>query len=217
MEKITKRIVNIILFVSFLTLIICMLISKKEDAEIQAESIAQHTGDTTGKKLVIQIEEINQDNIEVDVEKVQKKNTKEYPKVVVANTYKGYDVCAKLEIPSISLVTNVLKNYSTSALNISVTKFWGVEPNQIGNFCVAGHNFKNKNMFRNLKKLNIGDKLYIADKEVGKVEYEVFDMYKVFPEDTSCLTPSTTNKREVTLITCTTDSKQRIVVKAKET
>ena len=125
-------------------------------------------------------------------------------------------MCAELEIPAISLVTNILKSYSTTALNISVTKFWGVEPNQIGNCCIAGHNFKNKNMFRNLKKLNLGDKLFIADNEVGKVEYEIFDIYKVFPEDTSCLTPATTDKREVTLITCTTDSKKRIIVKAKE-
>jgi len=216
MEKIAKRVINIILFVAFLTLIICMGISKKEESKIQSESIIQQDGDSTEKKLVTQIEEINQDNNEVDMEKVQKTNTKEYPKVEIEKTYKGYDVCAKLEIPAISLVTNVLKNYSTSALNVSVTKFWGVEPNQIGNFCVAGHNFKNKNMFRNLKKLNVGDKLFVTDENIGKVEYEIFDIYKVFPEDTSCLIPFVAEEREVTLITCTTDSKQRIIVKAKE-
>ena len=216
MEKIAKRVINIILFVAFLTLIICMGISKKEESKIQSESIIQQDGDSTEKKLVTQIEEINQDNNEVDMEKVQKTNTKEYPKVEIEKTYKGYDVCAKLEIPAISLVTNVLKNYSTSALNVSVTKFWGVEPNQIGNFCVAGHNFKNRNMFRNLKKLNIGDRLFVTDEKIGKVEYEIFDIYKVFPEDTSCLTSSIAGEREVTLITCTTDSKQRIIVKAKE-
>lgn len=216
MEKITKRMVNIILFVGFFTLIICMGISKKEEAKIQLESIGQQIGDSTEKKLVTQIEETNQDHIDTDSEKIEKSNTKEYPKVEIDKTYKGYDVCAKLEIPSISLVTNVLKNYSTSALNISVTKFWGVEPNQIGNFCVAGHNFKNKNMFRNLKKLNIGDRIFVTDEKIGKVEYEIFNAYKVFPEDTSCLTPSIADEREVTLITCTTDSKQRIIVKAKE-
>ena len=216
MEKIAKRVINIILFVAFLTLIICMGISKKEEAKIRSESIVQQAGDSTEKKLVTQIEEINQDNIGVDKEKVEKSNTREYPKVKIEKNYKGYDVCAKLEIPSISLVTNVLKNYSTSALNVSVTKFWGVDPNQIGNFCVAGHNFKNKNMFRNLKKLNIGDRLFVTDEKIGKVEYEIFDIYKVFPEDTSCLTSSIAGEREVTLITCTTDSKHRIIVKAKE-
>lgn len=216
MEKIAKRVINIILFVAFLTLIICMGISKKEEAKIRSESIVQQAGDSTEKKLVTQIEEINQDHIDADSEKVEKSNTREYPKVKIEKTYKGYDVCAKLEIPAISLVTNVLKNYSTSALNISVTKFWGVDPNQIGNFCVAGHNFKNKNMFRNLKKLNVGDRLFVTDEKIGKVEYEIFNIYKVFPEDTSCLTSSITGEREVTLITCTTDSKQRIIVKAKE-
>lgn len=216
MKKIAKRVINIILFVAFLTLIICMGISKKEEAKIRSESIVQQAGDSTEKKLVTQIEEINQDHIDADSEKVEKSNTREYPKVEIEKTYKGYDVCAKLEIPAISLVTNVLKNYSTSALNVSVTKFWGVEPNQIGNFCVAGHNFKNKNMFRNLKKLNVGDKLFVTDEKIGKVEYEIFDIYKVFPEDTSCLTSSIAGEREVTLITCTNDSKQRIIVKAKE-
>lgn len=81
---------------------------------------------------------------------------------------------------------------------------------------MAGHNFKNRNMFRNLRKLNVGDRLFVTDEKIGKVEYEVFDIYRVFPEDTSCLIPFVAEEREVTLITCTTDSKQRIIVKAKE-
>ena len=140
---------------------------------------------------------------------------KEYPKEEIITTYRGYEVCAKLEIPKIELETYVLSNYSTQALNISVTKFWGVDPNEIGNFCVAGHNFINKNMFRNLKKLDVGDKLYIIDNNIGKVEYEIYKIDKVSPKDVSCLEQST-NNRETTLITCTNDSKQRIVVKAKE-
>ena len=142
--------------------------------------------------------------------------TKIYPKEEIIEEYKGYDVCAKLEIPVIELETYILKNYSTQALNISVTKFWGVDPNEIGNFCVAGHNFINKNMFRNLKKLNIGDKLMLTDNTIGKIEYEIFDIYTVVPEDTSCLFPIIDGKREITLITCTNDSTKRIIVKARE-
>ena len=208
MKKVTKKIVNVVLFVAFFTLIICIIISNKREKQIPSELSVQQNENIVEESLIIKIEENEQQN--------EVKNVKEYSKVEIADTYRGYDVCAELEIPAISLVTNVLKNYSTAALNISVTKFWGVEPNQIGNFCVAGHNFKNKNMFRNLKKLDIGDKLYITDREVGKVAYEIFDIYKVFPETTSCLTPATINEREGTLITCTTDSKQRIIVKAKE-
>ena len=204
-NKLAKKIINFILFVALLILLIFLLISKKEEKQIPSELSVKQNEDIIEENLVTKIKE----NEPI-------KEQKEYPKVEIADTYRGYDVCAELEIPAISLVTNILKDYSTTALNISVTKFWGVEPNQIGNCCIAGHNFKNKNMFRNLKKLNLGEKLFIADNEIGKVEYEIFDIYKVFPEDTSCLTPATTDEREVTLITCTTDSKQRIIVKAKE-
>ena len=143
-------------------------------------------------------------------------NIEEYPKEEIISNYNGYDVIAKLEIPKIDLETYVLKDYSVEALNISVTKFWGADANKIGNFCIAGHNFKNENMFRNLKKLEIGDKLTISDNEIGRIEYEIYEIYKVEPEDVSCLSQDTNETREVTLITCTNDSKKRIIVKARE-
>lgn len=170
---------------------------------------------------------ISKKNYEVEKIDVEKSDTKtepldnhteikQYPKENVIKTYKGYDVCAKLEIPSISLETNILSNYSIKALNVSVTKFWGAQPNQIGNFCVAGHNFVNKNMFKDLKKLKVGDRLFVTDNKIGKVEYEIFAINTVLPNDTSCLDSSFNNEREITLITCTIDSKYRIIVKAKE-
>ena len=71
-------------------------------------------------------------------------------------------------------------------------------------------------MFRNLKKLEIGDTFYISDNKIGKVEYEVYELYRVTPEDVSCLSQETNERKEVTLITCTNDSKKRIIVKARE-
>lgn len=144
------------------------------------------------------------------------KEEKQYPKEEIIKEYKGYEVCARLQIPAIELETYVLKEYSTQALNVSVTKFWGANPNQIGNFCVAGHNFVRKNMFRNLKKLVVGDKIIVTDNSVGIVEYEVYDIFQVNPKEVDCLDQETNRKREITLITCTTDSKKRIIVKARE-
>lgn len=145
-----------------------------------------------------------------------KEDTKVYPKEKVLEEYKGYKVDSKLEIPKIELETYVLKNFSEDSLNVSVTKFWGCKPNEEGNYCIAGHNFKNKNMFHNLKKLEKKDSLFIIDNKVGKVEYEIYDVYKVLPEDTSCLEQETDGKKEVTLITCTSDSEERIIIKATE-
>lgn len=143
-------------------------------------------------------------------------NEKIYFKEEIVKEYKGFDVIAKLEIPKIKLETYILKNFSEASLNVSVTKFWGSNPNQIGNMCVAGHNFKNKNMFRNLKNLKIGDTFTISDNDIGKIEYKIYDIYRVKPEDVSCLSQDTNNKKEVTLITCTSNSKERIIVKARE-
>lgn len=161
-------------------------------------------------------QEINNNKKNMGKSDNSKKDKKQYPKEEVIKTYNGYKVTAKLEIPRINLETYVLEDYSTNALNVSVTKFWGADPNEPGNFCIAGHNFIRKNMFRNLKKLKNGDKLYILDNKVGKIEYEIYDIYKVEPKDTSCLSQETNGKKEVTLITCTNDSKKRIIVKAME-
>lgn len=141
---------------------------------------------------------------------------KKYIKEDVPLEYKGYTVISKLEIPKIDLETYVLEEYLEETLNVSVVKFYGANPNEVGNFCIAGHNFKNKNMFKNLKKLSVGDNLFIIDNNIGRVEYEIFDIYKVNPKDVACLSQETNGKKEVTLITCTNDSKERIIVKARE-
>ncbi len=139
---------------------------------------------------------------------------KESKEVAIPKKYKGYDVEAKLEIPTIKLETYVIKPYSKQALNVSVTKFWGADANQIGNFCIAGHNFQNNIMFHNLKKLKVGNKIYITDRQNQKLEYTIYNIYTVLPKDVSCLSQNTNGKKEITLITCTLDSQKRIIVKA---
>lgn len=130
--------------------------------------------------------------------------------------YRGYPVIAKLEIPAISLETYVLSKYSENALKVSVAKFWGADPNQVGNFCIVGHNYLASNMFSNLKKLKQGDSIVIKDHKNQEIWYEIYAISKVTPKDTNCLSQETNGKREVTLITCTLDSKLRIVIKARE-
>ena len=196
-----KKIVSLIIFIIILIVLIWLCVEAYTDNKIKN----RQTGE-----LEYSLQNVNaQSYIEKEV--------KQYPKEEIINDYKGYKVIAKLEIPIINLETYILEKYSEETLNVSVTKFWGANPNIEGNFCIAGHNFKNENMFRNLKKLEIGNKLFISDNTVGKVEYEIYDLYKVLPEDVSCLSQETNGKREVTLITCTTDSKERIIVKASET
>lgn len=134
----------------------------------------------------------------------------------IVDKYKGQDVIGMLEIPKINLNTYILSKCTDKTLGISVTKFWGAEPNEIGNLCIAGHNYNANNMFYNLRKLKVGDILTITDIKSQKVEYKVYHMLKVNPDDVTCLSQETGEKKELTLITCTLDSKLRLIVKARE-
>ena len=143
-----------------------------------------------------------------ETDKLQENNILSY--------YKGYPVIAKLEIPSIDLITDVLSDYSEENLKISVTKFYKGKPNQVGNFCVVGHNYITSNMFHNLNKLEVNEKIYLTDKLYGKKEYYIYKKEIVNPKDVSCLSQETDGNMELTLITCTADSKKRIIIKARE-
>ena len=50
----------------------------------------------------------------------------------------------------------------------------------------------------------------------GSVNKEVYDNYVVSPNDRTCTSQLTNGKKEVTLITCTNDSSNRVIVKARE-
>ena len=128
----------------------------------------------------------------------------------------GDMVIGKLEIPKIDLVTYILPETNKETLNKSVTKLCGPKVNGVGNLCITGHNYHKDNMFGNLKDVEINDKIYLTDNKKNKVEYGVYDIYKVYPEEVECLSQDTKGEREVTLITCTTGAVKRLIVKARE-
>lgn len=128
----------------------------------------------------------------------------------------GYEVIGRLEIPKIDLNTYILSETNKDTLNISITKLCGPKVNRVGNLCIAGHNYNNNNMFGNLKKLEKEDKIYVTDIYDNKIEYIVYEIYKVFPKETECLSQNTNGEREITLITCTTGAIKRLIIKAIE-
>jgi len=64
--------------------------------------------------------------------------------------------------------------------------------------------------------MQIGDKIEITDLTGQTLTYEVYSKYNVDPSDVSCTSQDTDGRKEITLITCTNDSKERVIVKAKE-
>ena len=71
-------------------------------------------------------------------------------------------------------------------------------------------------LFSNNKKIEEGDKIYLTDLSGKKVTYTVYKKYKTSTEDFDYAVRDTNGKREISLSTCTDDSKQRLIIWAKE-
>lgn len=85
-----------------------------------------------------------------------------------------------------------------------------------GNLCIAGHNYNNYQFFSRLKKLNIGDIIYIYDLNGNKIAYRIYKSYETDYDDLTCTTQETNGKREITLITCNNIKNKRRIIKAIE-
>lgn len=167
------------------------------------------------KENKIKLKEETKDKIQIDND-IDKEQKAAVEKVNIPDTYLDYEVTAKLIIPKIDLETYVLKDYTKERMDVCPTKFWGPEPNEIGNFCITGHNYKKDNMFYYLIDLEIGDEFYLLDNKNGKYTYTIYDIYKVKPKNTDSLNQDTNNKRVVTLITCVNYSDTRLIIQAIE-
>lgn len=128
----------------------------------------------------------------------------------------GYKVLGIIRIPKIELEYPILNKTTKESMKTSITKFWGPELNQTGNLTLAGHNNKDGTMFGKVKKLDVGDIIEIEDLYKHTVQYKIFEMYVIEPNDVSCVDSVDPNAKEVTLITCTNGNRNRLITKARE-
>lgn len=131
--------------------------------------------------------------------------------------YNGFDVAGTIEIPATGLKCPILEQYTYSpkALETSVVVLYGAGLNQPGNTTIAGHNYRNGLFFSNNKKLNIGDKIYITDSSGRRVAYTIYNKYEADENESDYITRDTKGITEISLTTCTDDSKARIIILAK--
>lgn len=99
---------------------------------------------------------------------------------------------------------------------MSITKFWGNTLNEIGNVTLAGHNSLTGAMFGRLSRLTQGDIIEIIDEYGVMIEYEIFDIYVIYPDDIGVILPVEENVREITLITCINGRVNRLIIKARQ-
>ena len=136
----------------------------------------------------------------------------------VATNGKEYETLGVVKIPKINISYPILaQTTNVELMKVAPYKFWGANPNEVGNLCIIGHNYRRKGVFfSDVPSLTVGDIVEVQDLSQRTVQYEVYDLHTVDPNDRSDTTQYTNGKREVTIITCTDDAKQRVIVKCTE-
>lgn len=230
-----KRIYKIELFLS--VFLICLLFSyyiyaeydRNKSEEVSKEILAEikEQVDNTVKKdendkIVVILEvpgtqEDNEDKTEnQNNNQTKTNNTKIDTKTYTSKDGEKYTTEAILKIPKINIEYPVLSATSDALLFVSLNKYWGPQPNEVGNYCIVGHYYENGKMFGKLHKLKNGDKAELTDLSGNTLKYQVYNKYVVEPTDTRCTSQLTDGRKELTLITCTNGGKQRLVVKLRQ-
>lgn len=131
-------------------------------------------------------------------------------------TYKGYNVLGTIEIPKTGIKYPVLDKVTTKSIQVAVAYYYGPGLNKVGNTTIVGHNYRNGAFFGKNKQLKVGDVIYITDNSGEKVKYTIYKTYTTTETDAEYLTRDTKGAREISLSTCTDDSKGRLIIWAKE-
>lgn len=125
-------------------------------------------------------------------------------------------VIGLIQIDKIKLTYPILSVTSEELLTISPCRFSGPMPNEIGNLCIAGHNYVDNRHFGKIHSLNAGDFIKIFDLNGDFLEYEIYSKNEISANDLSCINQETNGLKEITLITCNNIKGNRVCIKAKE-
>ena len=201
--KLNKKKFAIVLIILLLVLVLYVVFIKKNDEEVVE----------TNTNIVNDIQENDVSN-EISNVLVNDVDLKEYVDTDMPDYIQGYGVLGQIVIDEIDMENYILDSTDDYSLNLAVTKFYGPDLNQRGNFVITGHNARG--LFNNLKKLEVGDTFYIIDKETEeKVTYRINEKKTISPTDLDCLNQDTNNKRVVTLITCNTRGIDKTYAKSR--
>lgn len=185
--------------------------------EENTEVILDEKIEEVDKEVIQDIEEKENNVVEETKEVVN-----EEPKKITytASNGKKYDAIATLNIPSLGIEYPILSSTSEALLKVALNKYWGANPNEVGNMVVIGHNYKNSKFFGKLPQIEIGAIVKITDLTGKTLDYKVYDKFIIDPNDNSCTSQLTNGQTEITLITCyyqpgDVHASKRLVVKAR--
>lgn len=138
-----------------------------------------------------------------------------YQNDIISKLNNNSFVIGIIKIEKIKLNYPILSTQSKELLEISPCRFAGPLPNNVGNLCIAGHNYADKRFFGRLKELSLNDKISIYDLSGKKLDYIIYEKREILSTDLSCTSQETNGNIIVTLITCNNISGKRLQIKAK--
>lgn len=165
------------------------------------------------------VEEIEKEEVE---EADQEESKQQLQMATATSTYtapngKKYETIGVVRIPKINITYPILSKTTDALMKVAPCKFHGPSPNEVGNLCIIAHNYRRKGVFfSDVENLVVGDIVEIQDLSQRVIQYEVYDIHTVMPDNVADTTQKTNGRKEVTLITCTDDSEQRIIIRCKE-
>ena len=215
-------VVAVIVIVSFAT--ICIKNYVREE-ELNNLSLADKTPVQDGDTVVQIDDNIDENVVELNTNSNQNSNNnsnntssvnnntsatnnkKSSNKIVIKKGSTGV-----LQIPSINVLAQITEGSTPEVLKNYVGVVEGSSrPGQVGNYSLAAHNNIDTEIFKNLHKIEKNDLVYVYTQS-KMYTYKVVDKYNVKPTQTEVLDKST-DKKEITLITCNYNATERVIVK----
>lgn len=203
------NLISLIIILVIILVVALIICGRKEEKSIIEVTSTINTEKLNNKSKEVGIDIVGEEEI---AEARATLNLQEYENM--PREVNGFKVIGKITIPKIEVEKYILEKTTTESLLVGVTKICGPEINKIGNFCIAGHNYGDT--FGWISSLEIGDEIYITDTYDRSVKYQVYEIERVSPYDTSSLSQDTNSEKEITLITCTLGALKRVIVKAIE-
>lgn len=119
-----------------------------------------------------------------------------------------------IKIDKIKIDYPILSSTSDELLTVAPCRFAGPMPNEVGNLCIAGHNYIDNTFFAKITNLDKDDEISIFDLNGQMVNYYVTEKFEIENNDFSCTTQETNGEKWLTLMTCNSVKGTRIIVRA---
>ena len=121
-----------------------------------------------------------------------------------------------LEIPKYEVQLPIIGKWSYKLLKVSICRYKGPDPLEDGNLVLIGHNYKSGAHFGILKKLEVGDEIYLSNAATGaRVRYEVYQIKSIAADAFSAL-KSYKGDAGLTLMTCKDNGTNRLLVRCEQ-